>query len=314
MIVKSTFLLLLALSFVATRAEARIDLSVLQADGYGVVDLKRPEPNVLTVTANINGHKATLIVDTGALTEGIALESDQLRALGAVATADRDRPATSATGKKVALKTARADRVVIGNVEISGVPLVVGSMQALRRPTNYRSVGADGLLGAYFLRTCSAVIDLHNLRLYLRPPGHGRRVDLAPALHAAGLAEARIGEKCVVDVALNDTPGKMILDTGAFLATADVEFAYKAGASVAGSRVGVQDVTGEISRTSIAHLKSFKIGGVPVRAPDLRLAKFPFYKETGGVLVGLLGIDILGSNGAIIDFGQLKLYFYPAQQ
>jgi hypothetical protein len=28
-------------------------------------------------------------------------------------------------------------------------------------------------------------------------------------------------------------------------------------------------------------------------------------------VIGLLGMDILGSNGTIIDFGQKKLYFYP---
>jgi len=50
---------------------------------------------------------------------------------------------------------------------------------------------------------------------------------------------------------------------------------------------------------------------VSLRAPDVRLEEFPVYTETRGKLIGFLGMDILGPNGTIIDYGQLKLYFYP---
>ena len=62
----------------------------------------------------------------------------------------------------------------------------------------------------------------------------------------------------------------------------------------------------------IRNLRSFKINGVRVRAPDLRLSTFDFYTETGGKVAGLLGMDILGYNGTIIDFGDHKIYFCPS--
>ena len=133
-------------------------------------------------------------------------------------------------------------------------------------------------------------------------------------MRAAGLAEAPFNQSCLVDVAINDTPGKMVLDTGAYHATASLDFAYKAGASVAGSFVQMRDVAGAAERTRIARFNSFKIGGVPVNAPDLRLANFPSYKQSGGRLVGFLGVDVLGQNGTIIDFGSQKLFFYPKTQ
>lgn len=52
-------------------ANARISLEVLRRDGYGMVELQRPEPNTLTVSATINGRKARLIVDTGWPDEGM---------------------------------------------------------------------------------------------------------------------------------------------------------------------------------------------------------------------------------------------------
>ena len=48
-----------------------------------------------------------------------------------------------------------------------------------------------------------------------------------------------------------------------------------------------------------------------MRAPDLLIGRFVFYDRTRGRVIGLLGMDILGKNGSIIDFGQKKLYFYP---
>src|SRR5438309_11463616 len=57
-------------------ANARISLEALRRDGYGMVELQRPEPNVLTVSATINGRKARLIVDTGWSDEGITVDGD----------------------------------------------------------------------------------------------------------------------------------------------------------------------------------------------------------------------------------------------
>ena len=55
-------------------------------------------------------------------------------------------------------------------------------------------------------------------------------------------------------------------------------------------------------------LKSFRAGGVPLRAPDIRLRQVAAYSRSGGQVIGELGMDLLGSNGAVIDFGQRKLY------
>ena len=77
------------------------------------------------------------------------------------------------------------------------------------------------------------------------------------------------------------------------------------------SRVGTLDAAGALTETELAKIQSFKIGGVRLRAPDIRLEQFPIYAQTGGKLIGFLGIDVLGPNGAIIDYGNLKLYCYP---
>ena len=306
----------LHLSAEAAKAAA-ITLDALQRDGFGIVDIKRPLPNTLTVMAEINGKRVRLIVDTGWGGEGITLDRNRFNA-SRMPGEEVTQFGQSATGKDLGgVKRVRADRVLIGNVEIKNVPLYIGTFRSLQHDQVQRTGGNDGFLGAGFLRTCSAVVDLQNLKLYLRPPGTGRRAVLGPALQAAGLAEASFnqtaGHDCFVDVEINGVAGKMFLDTGATLAGVDSRIAPVLKINPLPSRVGAIDAAGVISRTQFARLRSFKIGGVPVRAPDVRLGKFGFYGSTGGKVIGLLGMDILGTNGTIIDFGARKLYFYPLQ-
>ena len=78
-IVKPIALLLLpgaAICLLAVTSHARVSLEALRRDGYGMVELERPEPNMLTVAATINGRKARLIIDTGWADEGITVKGD----------------------------------------------------------------------------------------------------------------------------------------------------------------------------------------------------------------------------------------------
>lgn len=308
--VAPTLVLLVAAAGTWLPEEAEgISFEALQRDGYGMVPIKRPQPNKLTVLATVNGRKMSLIVDTGWLREGITVQSDSMS--GPRLPAEEVKIfGTSASGAKLThFQKARADRVTLGNVELTQVPLFVGNLQSLRGDAAHK-VGADGYVGAGFLNTCGAIIDLHNLRLYLRPPGKGRHAVIGPALKAAGLSEAPLLSNCLVDVEINGFPGKMVVDTGAYLAGADIRVAPLIKAHSYSSRVRAIDASGVSMETQLVRLHSFKIGGVSVRALDLRLATFDFYTRSGGKVIGLLGMDILGPNGAIIDFGQHKLYFY----
>lgn len=300
---------------VTSIAEARIDLGVLQQQGYGVVEIKRPHPNTLTVAAKINGRSTLLILDTGWSGHGITLDREYA---GTLETPLADHTATMHTisGKSLTgFKKGVVETVLLGNVEMHRVPVVVGYIAGLHDASVRRKIGANGFLSAGFLRTCSAVIDLHNLRLYLRPPGTGRRAVLGPALRNAGLAEIPFGitgnALAVVNAEINGAAGAMIVDTGKSLTGVDARFASKMKVLGYSSRVGTIDAAGVLSRTQLAKIRSFKIGGVNLRAPDLRLEHFPTYTQTRGKLIGFLGIDILGPNGTIIDFGNLKLYCYP---
>jgi hypothetical protein len=187
-------------------------------------------------------------------------------------------------------------------------------MDSLRdRQMREAGAGADGFLGVRFLHDASAILDLQNLRLYLRPPKSGRGVNLGPALKAAGLSAAPFVRAqtgaCLVDVGINGVTKKMIIDTGAYLTSVDTRFAAQANVAGYQSNIEMMDIAGVQKRANWSTPKNFAVGGIPVHPPKIVIADMSFYTASHGLVGGLLGLDFLGQNWSIVDFGSDKLYF-----
>ena len=210
----------------------------------------------------------------------------------------------SASGARTPVGHGTAQSVVMGNVHIQGTPIYFGRFNEM------------GFVGRGFLKRNNAIIDLTNLRLYLRPPGKGRRVDLGPALTALGLAKAPFFDaphgNFVLNVEVNGLPTRMVLDTGAQVTLLDIRFAKAARAKGWGRDVRQIDAVGVVSAGDFAGPKTFTIGGIPIRTPVVTLGRFAGYELTGGKIGGLLGLDVIGMNWGIIDVAQQKFYFARA--
>lgn len=315
----SLFGLTFALSSVA-QARSPINLDVLRRDGYGVVQMFQVRENVLTVNAVIDGQKVKLELDTG-FSGGIGLDS-HLAGVN-IATQGEARKGIGVSGKTIETRKGTAKTVVMGNVQLTDVPVEIGAFKAWDEDRSQRFTSsltfdndianvtsAAGFVGRDFLRTNSAVIDLPNHILYLKPPGKGKRAQLSGALAAVGMGEAPIIEGNHVDVEINGISAKMVVDTGAVASLLDSRFAAKANAKGYGSRnMEFHDIAGVKSRVDMTGLGNLKIAGIPARSATATLQAFSFYPASGGKIVGLLGIDFLGQNWGILDFGQQKLYF-----
>jgi predicted aspartyl protease len=300
----------------AAHARSPMKLDVLRRDGYGVVALRHedPYPNELTVRVTINERATNLVLDTGwsAPGTGISLDQDLARALRVQTKSEK--PGITWTGAKIANEVAMGNTVVMGNVRITDVPLYFGNLSALRRRVvllhsliPVATIAPYGVITNGFLRATSAIIDLPNLQLYLRPPGAGRRAMLGPALKEIGMSEVLMGRSAdhhfLVDAEVNGISGKMIIDTGAEYTMLRPEFAAlaKAGRHIRGE---MMDAAGIRRSSDIASIRSFKVGDVLVYAPNLTVGSGDF----GPGIVGAIGMDILGQNWGIIDCGGEKLY------
>lgn len=305
-------------------AKGPFNLEVLRRDGYGATELFLLQENRLTTRATINGEKVRLVLDTG-FDGPLGLDS---RLVGAkVKTEGAEHSGIGISGKAIKVHKGMAEMVVIGNVQLTDVPLEVGAFNGFdeeraEKFTSAMSFDMDmghqgesaGFVGRDFLRMNHAVIDLGNRMLYLRPPGKGRAVQLSGALGGAGMGEASITNGNLVDVEVNGVAGKMVIDTGAVTSLLDPRFAAKAKARGYGSReMEMTDISGVKTRTNLTGISDLKIGGIPARPPTVNEVNFSYYSATGGKVVGLLGLDFLGRNWCIIDFGQNKLYFAKAK-
>ena len=214
------FFLVAATYFFAGTVSARISLEALRRDGYGMVELQRPDPNTLTVAATINGRQTHLIIDTGWSDEGITVNGDFGKVLHSPVQAVKKFGRSASGQNMVGFNKGVADVVTMGNVQMRQVPIIFGTIGALQHSYTHYDIHAGGFIGSGFLSTCSAIIDLHNLRLYLRPPGTGRRAVIGRAMKAQGLAEVPftiINNHCLVAVEINGAPGIMFVDTGSHL-------------------------------------------------------------------------------------------------
>jgi predicted aspartyl protease len=314
-----------AFVLVAVDASAQVTLDALRRAGYGAARIKQPQANMLVTPATINGVSVNLVVDTGFSGEGIILDRAHARRLG-LTSASGKAEGQSASGKTIAIEEGGKGTVALGNAQVQGVPISFGDFRGLRNSGSFQTgtyitregfLAADGFIGSGFLRTCSAVIDLHNRILYLRPPGAGRRVALGPALTGVGLAAVPFrmaGRNCITEVEINGVSTMLIMDTGAALSLIDFGFAQRVKAAGFDTDMAYRDVAGVQSATlRQAAVSSFKIAGVPVRAPNLQAGKVAIYASSGGKVAGFLGMDILGQNWSIIDFGEQKLYIAKAQ-
>ncbi len=237
--------LLLAILGIAY-AKGPFNLDVLGRDGYGSTQLFLLQENRLTTRAIINGDKVRMVLDTGF--DG-PLGLDSRLANVKVTTEPGEHTGIGISGKAIKIHKGMVQTVVMGNVQLTSVPVEVGAFKGFdeERAQKFTSsmdfdmdMGHQGEAGGYigrdFLRTNHAVIDLGNRMLYLRPPGKGRAVQLSGALAAAGMGEASITSGNLVDVEVNGATGKMVIDTGAVASLIDPRFAAKAKAKAYGSR------------------------------------------------------------------------------
>jgi predicted aspartyl protease len=324
---------LIALGFISAQARSPLNLDVLTRDGYGVAKISPPSgkvsrsagsavferqgANAMVVHGTVNGRPASLVVDTGwGGGAGVYLDSSFANTLKLPMQGGGD-VGHSASGTAMSVQKAGSGTVVLGNVQLNGVPFYAGKIKGFG-VTEARETGwLSGAVSRGFLHAASAVLDLPNFRLYLRPPGRGRPVSLGPALKAVGLSEIPFtvgGYGCLVDVEINGLTGKMIVDTGAYFSCIDSRFASQFKGSTYATYTGSVDAAGVVSRNHATRLQTMKVAGVPVHLPDdVTVANYSFYSPSGGKVVGLLGMDVLGHNWGIIDFGNEKLYLAEAK-
>jgi predicted aspartyl protease len=307
---------------------------LLASHGYAEARLQRRFGNHLFLSTAVNGRRGALLLDTSAprsvihrasaATFGIALSSELTRRSGVFGEAVNEFGRGS-------LSTLR-----IGDRMLTDIPVVIADQAARVDPPEFLPITklkpnakrkdlhlyaridpVDGLLGSDILRQSAAIVDCGHQIMYLAPRQQsGATAALAEFLADRGFARVpmritREGEYEVV-ATINGHPTRLIVDTGSSFTLLGRQVAAAAGVFFAPIRFAYVTGGNHLEPLSGGTVKQLAIGSFQMENTGVNIANISGAVLHSGVEneanSGLLGIDQLSMNFAVIDFGSSTLY------
>ena len=286
--------------------------------GYQIVRLGRGHNNRLCLVGVVAGTKGLMMLDTGASNTALSEATYRSLLLDASAKLPPGVPrSVSLNGTRTPL--AEAPNFYVGKSDLGAVPVSLVPRRYLFDAGAPGSKGRlyDGLLGDNILRHYNALIDCARLVLYL-DIDPGKKLNQSASFVRHGWTRVPMsdtGHHFTVPCVLNGRNFRLVVDTGAPFTNLDRNLldAARIGSHDLPLRGGL--IGTEAEQAGLVDLNQLQIGGytatgVHMTATRESLAAFGGGQDrsAGGPIVGLLGGDILASNGAVIDMGTRALY------
>ena len=253
------------------------------------------------VPVRINGHPATLVLDTGA--ETAVLTEAAAKRLG-VTTKYDFRRSLSGIGRAIATNDARLDSFSLGGVSVPYPRTLVGNL-----PLRLNGAERDGMLGASLLADFDLDIDMPHKRLDLydrldcdsvRPPWAGRAVTLQTT--------RSLSRHPFFPIQVNGRTLSATLDTGAQRTVVSSSAAAAAGIDATSQLAGHQVAQGAVGELlpAFLHLVDVSVAGIKLHGPVLvTAAGFPRDIDA------LVGLDFLMSNRVWLSYGARRIFILP---
>ena len=288
--------------------------ALLGSQGVAGAPLKRRFGNHLFVPLSINNHHAALMIDTGAPLTIIDRSSVGTFGMKVAATKVGVGRIFGPSGDRYGLSTISA--LAMGNCILTNVPVAIADEADL----NYysRLAHLDGLFGAHEMRKFGAVIDCTRQMLYISPAGPNPAVSgkVASFLGSRGFTRVPMRSNSnnhfEVDGAINGHATRFIVDTGASTTLLSKQRGISAGVAPAPTRIGVEKSGGQFEHISSGIVKELTIGSFTISNAEVALGEVSKQmlrtSSQNESNAGLLGIEHLSLNFAVIDIGGMSLY------
>jgi gag-polyprotein putative aspartyl protease len=281
-----------------------------------------------TIEVKINNIPETMILDTGASFTFLRDDNYSKFNLKKISTPDESSlNVDTLFSKQVTnLYTALADTFIIGRTELMPWPFVLGNKFI-----------NDAVLGCDFLHFTSAVlicdagvllisiehIPASNIGNILKRKGYSE-IDLIIAKEKKHInMKHQLGDNYktldsgvfFVPVSFEDMKGLFLIDTGGEFTLIDSAQVKRSFSEITTYRSHyLEDATGKRKDINSISVENFQIGnfnvGNKVKVGFMELNKTDYIDSTNRRIpvLGIIGVDILCKNNAVIDFGNHKLY------
>jgi len=281
---------------------------------FEALPLTRSRQNHLLVRAFINGKPALLGVDSGAPISAIALKRRAHFGLTGI-------PGSSTLPARLQINgafnnVAIAHNFRLGALNLVDEPVVVVDLSGSGRASRLlHEQEIDGILGADILFPTGAVLDCQKQMLILKldPESSGK----TPGMQYRGFRSMpiRVSEtyNLYVDAAINGSPARLMVDTGAFATLLNRGFVRRLHVPLQETEFTSSAVNLKQRGVQIARIKRLSVGSVDIVGKDIGVVDLDGLIHSDLLrgsqpVAGLLGEEILRSHHGIIDFGNRTLY------
>ena len=286
----------------------------MQLPGYKVVPVHYGPLNKMIISANINGHPANLMVDTGA---------DQIIMDASAAASFDVRPSqhglryiqfTKINGQTFPVGFAQS--LTAGSMNFGSSPVVLRNSSISGRfsdSVEAANPGVDGFLGLDILIRHKAVINCRTKLIFFKVdpsrPLQLASVALSEKFTRIPLRREKNGT-VTVPCSIQRQAGRLLVDTGAFVTVFDEDLLKWFGIALQPTRVSAHFTSGVARKVSTGQINDLTIGDFRVPPEKFGAAVLPhFALEQGNTRInGILGMDLLFSCHGIIDFDSMDLF------
>ncbi len=307
----------LLLVFTAATAHSSAPLSALDAfvvsHGYGGAQFVTVE-NAYRIPISANGKVGDLTIDTGSPTSIIFKASVKKFGLLPTETNEHVHGAFGKGKEKIGVVTIH--QLTMGNLALVNVKAVVLSDfvgNGLYRPYGL----TDGLFGLREMLKYGVVLDLNNHLLLAHPGGPTKGIadGVRSILTKQGYTPIKLSlveEHLEVAAVVNNTPCKLIVDTGAFFTVIGREFARQARIGGYDTGLNAHGLGTNGRGMGYSHFSELKVGDFTIKNASVTISDLDAEITAGKLQAGgLLGAEYLGLHGAIFDFNSGTLYLRP---
>jgi predicted aspartyl protease len=290
------------------------DVPPIQLAGYKAVPVRYRPLNKMIISVKINGHPANLIVDTGA--NQIILDASAAESFGVSPSSHGLRYVgfTQINGQLLPIAFVSSFSAGAMNFGSTSVALLTSNARSsFSNRLEGGNLRVDGVLGADILIRHKAVINCRTRFVFFK-------VDWSRSLQLARFALSQNFTKVplrreengalTVPCSVRGQPGRLLVDTGAFVTTFNEAVLKSRGIALQATRATARFTNGVARQISVGQINDLIIGNFKVPPAKFGAAGLPnFALEQGHTRIdGIVGIDLLFSSHGIIDFDGMNLF------
>jgi predicted aspartyl protease len=283
------------------------NLSPAQLPGYKAVPVYYRPLNKMIMSVRINGQLANLLVDTG---------SNQL--IIDAGAAERFGVKPSQRGLRyIRFTTIQGEDFPVGYAQsITAGSMNFGSSPVTLRKSPYSgpaNANVDGVLGLDLLLRHKAVINFRTKLLFFKVD-QTRQTNLGAIAASEKFSSVPIRREengaLTVPCSVHGQPGRLILDTGAFVTALNESFVNSLGIASAPTPMYAHFPNGLAKQISAAKINDLKIGNFKVPPGKFGTTALPRFalQQGSSRMAGILGVDKLYICHAIVDLDGMRLF------